>query len=168
MAGDYINFMAIIGSLFVISGGIHIRVRSEAKPWVNTLFLARTLLGECDRNHWGLHAPDQAMDSHEQIPVHQPSSRVLHFHGQQYRWRADPARTSTLHGLPEGVPFWWTLQNCWQGWSVTAAACSWGKKPGVSSSIYNNSSFLVRTRSIGDRLAEDKGDTKKRTVMLSV
>ena len=39
VAGEYSSFMAVIGALFVISGGIHIRVSREAKPWVNTLFL---------------------------------------------------------------------------------------------------------------------------------
>ena len=39
VAGDYLSFMAVIGSLFVISGGIHIRAGSAARPWVNSLFL---------------------------------------------------------------------------------------------------------------------------------
>src|SRR5437660_9918218 len=38
-AGDYVSFMALIGSLFVVSGGIHIRVKGEAKPWVNCVYL---------------------------------------------------------------------------------------------------------------------------------
>ncbi len=40
VAHEYVSFICLIGSLFVISGGIHIRVKGEAKPWVNTLFLA--------------------------------------------------------------------------------------------------------------------------------
>jgi hypothetical protein len=31
VAGDYLSFMAVIGSLFVISGGIHIRVKSRGE-----------------------------------------------------------------------------------------------------------------------------------------
>ena len=42
-AKDYISFIALVGSLFVVSGGIHIRVKGEATPAVNTLFLASGL-----------------------------------------------------------------------------------------------------------------------------
>src|SRR5687767_7467603 len=30
---EYVSFIALIGSLFVVSGGILIRVKGEAKPW---------------------------------------------------------------------------------------------------------------------------------------
>src|SRR3989338_3525179 len=40
MVHDYISFICLIGSLFVVSGGIHIRVKGESKPWANTLLLA--------------------------------------------------------------------------------------------------------------------------------
>src|ERR1700733_1434207 len=36
---EYVSFIALIGSLFVVAGGIHIEVKDEAKPWVNCLFL---------------------------------------------------------------------------------------------------------------------------------
>ena len=36
---EYVSFIALIGSLFVVAGGIHIDVKGEAKPWVNCLFL---------------------------------------------------------------------------------------------------------------------------------
>src|SRR5882672_7824053 len=36
---EYICFIVLIGSLFVVSGGIHIQVRSEATPGGNTFFL---------------------------------------------------------------------------------------------------------------------------------
>src|SRR4051794_10207249 len=38
-AQEYFSFMALIGSLFVVSGGIHINVKGEATPSVNVLFL---------------------------------------------------------------------------------------------------------------------------------
>src|SRR6185312_17043760 len=31
---DYLSFIALVGSLFVVSGGIHINVKGEAKPIV--------------------------------------------------------------------------------------------------------------------------------------
>ena len=39
-ATDYVSFMALIGSLFVVSGGIHIQVKGEATPLTNVLFLS--------------------------------------------------------------------------------------------------------------------------------
>jgi len=39
VAYDYVSFIVLIGSLFVVSGGIHINVRGEATPLVNVVFL---------------------------------------------------------------------------------------------------------------------------------
>src|SRR5262245_46936937 len=36
---DYLSFMILLGSLFVISGGVFMDGDLEARPWVNTLFL---------------------------------------------------------------------------------------------------------------------------------
>jgi Na+/H+ antiporter NhaD/arsenite permease-like protein len=36
---DYASFLSLIGSLFVVAGGIHITVKGESKPWTNVLFL---------------------------------------------------------------------------------------------------------------------------------
>jgi len=36
---DYIPFIILLGSLFVITGGIHLKGDIEAKPWINTLFI---------------------------------------------------------------------------------------------------------------------------------
>src|SRR3954453_1541150 len=39
VAHEYVSFIALIGSLFVVSGGIHISVKGEATPIVNVVFL---------------------------------------------------------------------------------------------------------------------------------
>ena len=39
MLFDYIPFIILLGSLFVITGGIQLKGDIEAKPWINTLFL---------------------------------------------------------------------------------------------------------------------------------
>ena len=36
---DYVSFVALIGSLFVVAAGIHIRIRGEARPTGNLVFL---------------------------------------------------------------------------------------------------------------------------------
>src|ERR1700677_732553 len=38
-AHDYTSFIALVGSLFIVSGGIHINVKGEATPLKNVLFL---------------------------------------------------------------------------------------------------------------------------------
>src|SRR5215217_5133834 len=37
-ARDYVSFIILLGSLFVISGGVLMDGDLEAKPWVNTVF----------------------------------------------------------------------------------------------------------------------------------
>lgn len=39
MLFDYIPFIILLGALFVITGGIHLKGDIEAKPWINALFL---------------------------------------------------------------------------------------------------------------------------------
>src|ERR1700759_1211815 len=36
---EYLSFIALVGSLFVVSGGIHINVKGEATPMANVIFL---------------------------------------------------------------------------------------------------------------------------------
>jgi len=36
---EYVSFIALVGSLFIVSGGIHIEVKGGATPLVNTVFL---------------------------------------------------------------------------------------------------------------------------------
>ncbi len=38
-AYEYISFISLIGSLFVVSGGIHIRIRGKSTPWANVALL---------------------------------------------------------------------------------------------------------------------------------
>ena len=38
-ASDYLSFIALIGSLYVVSGGIHIMIKGEATPSANVAFL---------------------------------------------------------------------------------------------------------------------------------
>ena len=40
LLGDYLPFIVLLLALYVITGGIHLSGDIQAKPWVNTLFLA--------------------------------------------------------------------------------------------------------------------------------
>src|SRR5438034_2813046 len=50
VAHEYASFIVLVGSLFVVSGGIHLNVKDEAKPGANVLFL---LLGALAANLLG-------------------------------------------------------------------------------------------------------------------
>ena len=39
---EYFSFIVLIGSLFVVAGGIHIKVKGEATPLVNVVFAPST------------------------------------------------------------------------------------------------------------------------------
>jgi Na+/H+ antiporter NhaD/arsenite permease-like protein len=122
VAGDYLGFMAVIGSLFVISGGIHIGVKSEAKPWVNSVFLlAGGLLGSVIGT------------TGASMLLIRPWIRV-----NKYRFTGHhlvffvfivsnigggliPLGPPLFLGYLKGVPFWWPLRHCWREWCVTTA-----------------------------------------------
>src|SRR4029077_6835192 len=36
---EYVSFIALVGALFIVVGGIHLRVKGEATPVFNVLFL---------------------------------------------------------------------------------------------------------------------------------
>ena len=122
VAGDYLSFMAITGSLFVISGGIHIRVRSEAKPWVNTLFLlAGVLLGNVIGTTGAsmlLIRPWIRMNKYRFTGHH---VAFFIFLVSNIGGGLIPLGMPLFMGCMKGVPFWWALENCWRGWCVTTA-----------------------------------------------
>ena len=43
VAHEYVSFIALIGSLFIVSGGIHIRVKGEATPMLDTMKMKNTM-----------------------------------------------------------------------------------------------------------------------------
>jgi Na+/H+ antiporter NhaD/arsenite permease-like protein len=122
VAGDYLSFMAVIGSLFVISGGIHIRVKSQAKPWANSLFLlVGTLLGSAVGTTSAsmlLIRPWIRMNKYRFTAHH---LAFFIFMVSNIGGGLIPLGPPLLMGYLKGVPLLWTLQHCWQGWCVTSA-----------------------------------------------
>jgi len=122
VAGDYLSFMAVIGSLFVISGGIHIRVKSQAKPWANSLFLlVGTLLGSAVGTTSAsmlLIGPWIRMNKYRFAGHH---LAFFIFMVSNIGGGLVPLGPPLLMGYLKGVPLLWTLQYCWPGWCVTSA-----------------------------------------------
>src|SRR6266446_5222784 len=120
---DYISFIALVGSLFVISGGIHITVKGEATPAANVVFL---LVGAAVSNLLGttgasmlLIRPWLRMNKYRLTAHH-----VVFFIfivsnvGGCLTPIGDPP---LFLGYLQGIPFWWVAEHCWPMWCVALA-----------------------------------------------
>lgn len=117
---DYATFMVVVGSFFVVAGGIHLRPRAPSSPLRNTLFL---LAGAVLGNLIGTIAaslllirPWIAMNRGRIAPMH---IAFFIFVVSNVGGALLPVGPPLLLGYLNGVPFSWTLQHCWRPWSVT-------------------------------------------------
>jgi len=117
---EYVSFICLIGSLFIISGGIHINVKGEATPAANVLFL---IVGAVVSNILGttgasmlLIRPWLRMNKYRLTAHH-----VIFFIfiisnvGGSLTPVGDPP---LFLGYLQGVPFWWTALGCWPIWAT--------------------------------------------------
>src|SRR5215472_1510231 len=117
---DYISFIALIGSLFVVSGGIHINVKGEATAASNVVFL---LLGAAIANLLGttgasmlLIRPWLRMNKYRLTGHHVVFFIFLISNvGGSLTPVGDPP---LFLGLLQGVPFWWVAARCWPIWGI--------------------------------------------------
>lgn len=115
---EYVSFICLIGSLFVVSGGIHISVKGEATPAVNTLFLA---VGALVSNVLGTTGASMVMirpwlrmnkyrlTAHHIVFFIFVISNV----GGALTPIGDPP---LFLGYLQGIPFFWVLRNMWPAW----------------------------------------------------
>ena len=118
---DYAGFITLIGSLYIVSGGIHLRLKSLSTPGRNTLFLAlgglaSNLLGTTGASMllirpW-ISVNRSRMSAHHVVFFIFIVSNV----GGCLTPIGDPP---LLVGFLEGVPFWWVAQHCWPMWLVS-------------------------------------------------
>lgn len=124
VAHEYISFIALVGSLFIVAGGIHIRVKGEATPFVNSLFL---LVGAVLANVIGTTGASMLMI---RPWIRMNRYRVTGFHMVFFIFIVSniggcltPIGDPPLFlGYLKGVPFWWVLQNCWRAWLIAIFA----------------------------------------------
>jgi len=115
---DYASFIVLIGSLFVVSGGVHIGVKGEATPSANAFFL---FVGAIVANVLGttgaamlLIRPWIRMNRYRVTAHH-----IVFFIfivanvGGCLTPIGDPP---LFLGYLQGVPFWWIAKNCWPMW----------------------------------------------------
>lgn len=120
-AHEYVSFMALVGSLYVISSGINIRVKGEATPRVNTLYL---FIGAVLANLIGTTGASMLLI---RPWIKMNKYRITGFHivffvfvvsnvGGCLTPIGDPP---LFLGFLRGVSFWWVLRHCWPAWMLS-------------------------------------------------
>lgn len=115
---EYISFISLIGSLFVVAGGINIRIRGKAAPYENTLLLAvgaviSNLLGTTGASML-LIRPYLRINKYRIKPYH-----VVFFIfvvsniGGALTPIGDPP---LFLGYLKGIPFFWVVGRVWEIW----------------------------------------------------
>ena len=120
---EYAGFIALIASLYVVSGGIHIRVKGEATTAVNCTFLA---IGAVLANIIGTTGASMLLI---RPWIRMNRYRITAFHIVFFIFIVSnvggcltPIGDPPLYmGYLKGVPFWWVLTHCWQAWVVAVA-----------------------------------------------
>ena len=120
---EYIKFIVLIGSLFVVSGGIHINVKGEATPRVNVIFL---LIGAVVANLLGTTGASMLLI---RPWIRMNKYRITAYHiiffifivsnvGGCLTPIGDPP---LFLGYIYGIPFWWVADHCLPMWAMGVA-----------------------------------------------
>jgi len=117
---EYYSFIALIGGLFVASGGVHIEVRGQGGPVVNTLLLA---VGAVLANIMGttgasvlLIRPFMRVNRGRLCPIH---IVMFIFIVSNCGGALTPIGDPPLYlGFLKGIPFEWTLVHLWPMWAT--------------------------------------------------
>lgn len=115
---EYISFVILMASLFIVAGGIHIRVKGEATPWKNVIFL---LVGSVLASVIGTTGASMLLI---RPWVRMNRYRITGFHTAFFIFLIanvggglTPVGDPPLFlGFLKGVPFWWTLEHLWRPW----------------------------------------------------
>lgn len=117
---EYVSFIALIGSLFVVAGGIHIRVKGESTPLINCLYLG---IGAVLANIIGTTGASMLLI---RPWIRSNKYRITKFHivffifivsnvGGCLTPIGDPP---LFLGYLKKIPFWWTLEYLWPAWLI--------------------------------------------------
>jgi len=121
---EYVSFISLIGSLFVVAGGIHLQVKGGATPWENARFL---LLGAVVANVIGTTGASMVLI---RPWIRMNKVRISAFHvvffifvisncGGALTPVGDPP---LFMGFLRGVPFFWLIGHVWLHWLVVIFA----------------------------------------------
>ncbi len=115
---EYISFIVLIGSLFVVSGGIHIRIKGKSTPMANVFLLA---IGAVVSNLLGTTGASMIM-IRPFLRVNRYRLRGFHvvffiFIVSNMGGALTPIGDPPLFlGYLKGVPFLWVIEYVWQMW----------------------------------------------------
>lgn len=117
---EYISFIVLMGSLFIVASGIHIRVREGSAPLLNTGFL---VLGAILANLIGTTGASMLLI---RPWIRMNKNRIEGFHTVFFIFLISnvggcltPIGDPPLFlGFLKGVPFFWTLAHLWKPWLV--------------------------------------------------
>jgi Na+/H+ antiporter NhaD/arsenite permease-like protein len=119
-AEEYAGFIALIGSLFVVSGGIHIQIRGRATPAANCLLL---FFGAVLSNLIGTTGASMLLI---RPWIRLNRDRISAFHVVFFIFIVSnvggcltPIGDPPLFlGYLRGIHFWWVLEHCWSAWAL--------------------------------------------------
>jgi Na+/H+ antiporter NhaD/arsenite permease-like protein len=118
---EYVSFIILIGSLFVVAGGIHIKVKGEATPMINVVFLT---VGAVIANFIGTTGASMVLI---RPWIRMNKVRISPFHivffifvvsniGGALTPIGDPP---LFLGYLRGVPFFWLIEHVMMEWLFT-------------------------------------------------
>ncbi|MBS4027129.1 MAG: sodium:proton antiporter [Ignavibacteriales bacterium] len=118
---EYISFIVLIGSLFVVAGGIHIRIKGRSTPMRNVVLLG---IGAIVSNFIGTTGASMLLI---RPYIRSNKYRISGFHivffifivsniGGSLTPIGDPP---LFLGYLKGIPFFWVLENVWLEWLLT-------------------------------------------------
>ncbi|MFB3906584.1 MAG: sodium:proton antiporter [Acidobacteriota bacterium] len=120
---EYVSFICLIGSLFVVAGGIHLTIRGRETPWENVRLLGAAALFSNILGTTGA-----------SMLVIRPYLRMNRFRIRPYHivffifivsnmgGALTPIGDPPLFlGYLKGVPFFWILERAWLPWLVAVA-----------------------------------------------
>jgi len=115
---EYISFIFLLGSLFIVSGGILIRVRKRSTPLVNTSIL---LIGAVIANLFGTTGAAMLL-IRPYLRINKGNIKPYHivffiFSVANIGGALTPIGDPPLFlGFIKGVPFWWVMDHCLPIW----------------------------------------------------
>jgi Na+/H+ antiporter NhaD/arsenite permease-like protein len=121
---EYVSFIALIGSLYIVAGGIQIELRGRATPLANSLFL---LIGALLANLIGttgaailLIRPWIQLNRSRFSPFH--LIFFIFIVANAGGCLTPIANPPLFLGFIKGVPFWWVIQHCLPAWLIINTA----------------------------------------------
>jgi Na+/H+ antiporter NhaD/arsenite permease-like protein len=146
-AHEYTSFIALVGSLFVVAGGIQIQLPGRATPLANVAFL---FAGAVAANFLGTTGAAMLLI---RPWLQMNRNRIAAYHVVFFIFLvANVGGCLTPIGDPplflgylQGVPFWWVAKNCWPMW-LLGVGLLLGIFYGLDKSGFNRAARAVREK----------------------